>query len=72
MDKYLRRLQTVGRNYLSMWTVYRWILKADKLFYLTIYWAYDYLSMLGFKLIYVVKIVKTDFYQATTDRNKPR
>ena len=69
VDKYLRQLQTVGQNYLSIWTVHRWIWGMDKLFHLTIYWAYDYLSMLGFKLMY---IIKTDLYQATINRNKPR
>ena len=33
----------------------RWSLRMDKWFHLILYWAYDYLTMLGFKFIHVSK-----------------
>ena len=44
----------VGRNYLSISKLQRfhgWSLKIYKQFHDTLYWVYDYLSMLGFLLV---------------------
>ena len=48
----------MGWNYLSIPKLQRcnrWSLGMDKVFHLTLYWTYDYLSMLGFKLNHVSK-----------------
>ena len=58
MDKQLHPLYGVGWNYLSIPKLQRcsyWILGIDKKFHLTLYWACDYLSMLGLKLNHVSK-----------------
>ena len=49
----------MGSNYLSIPKLQqcnRWRLGMDKLFHRTLYWACDYLSMLGLKLNHVSKI----------------
>ena len=58
MDKYLHPLYSVGWKYSSvpkLQRLQRWNLEMDKWFYFTLYWACDYLSVLGFKLIHVTK-----------------
>ena len=43
-------------HYLSIFIrLHRWSLVMDKWFNLTLYWAWDYISMLGLKLIHVRK-----------------
>ena len=57
-DKKLRPLQSVEWNYLSVPKLERynrWGLGTDKEFHLTLYWAYNCLSMLGVKPIHVSK-----------------
>ena len=58
VDKYLHPLWSVGWNYLPIpkrQQCNHWSLGMDKRFHLTLYWACDYLSMLGFRLIHVNK-----------------
>ena len=58
MDKWLHPSQCVGWNVLSIPKIqrlHRWSLGMDKQFHPTFYQAYDYLSMLGLKLMHISK-----------------
>ena len=57
-DKWLHLLWSVGWNDLSipeLQRLYHWSLKMDKYFHPTLYWACDYLYMLGLELNHVSK-----------------
>ena len=57
-DKWLHLLWSVGWNDLSipeLQRLHHWSLKMDKYFHPTLYWACDYLSMLGLELNHVSK-----------------